>query len=312
MADQRIIETSTSASEPRKPIFELISDPKATQTLPSLGVIVQELAQMMSRPTTPLHGISALIRRDQSMSVRILRLANSAYFAPTEPVLNVEQALLYLGLNQIRSSILTAKCIEQTCHVPQGIISWKQFWEHAVGVGCVSRLLASHLKDPQYNGETYYMMGLLHDIGKLVLASLSPEDFEKTVTVAQSTKSGLSSVEFDLLGIDHCELGAWYLRQQALPDFIAQAVRLHHSWQSQETVFLPACTVSLANIFAHGMSFGISGSWHDELENPYNGAEWRHYSKECGAENEDADAELQALVDREIGQLRALVDQLTA
>jgi|GEM_PF-3243742 len=299
-------------SAPRKPIFELIADPKASQTLPSLQEIVRELGQMMSKATTPLHGISALIRRDQSMSVKILRLANSAYFAPTEPVLNVEQALLYLGLNQIRSSILTAKCIEQTCRIPEGLITWKDFWEHSIGVGCVSRVLASKLREPLHNGETYYVMGLLHDIGKLVLASISPEDFEKTLIAAQGAKCPLSTVEFEILGTDHCELGAWYLNQQGLPDFIAQAVRLHHSWQAPEVFPLPACVISLANLFSHSMGFGTSGSWHDELENPYTSAEWKAYAKHCGVSDDEADADLQSYIDRELGQIHALVDQLNS
>lgn len=303
-----------SLSAPRKPIFELIADPKATQTLPSLQEIVRELGQMMSKFNTPIHSISALIRRDQSMSVKILRLANSAYFAPTEPILNVEQAIIYLGLNQIRSSILTAKCIEQTCRIPEGLITWKQFWEHSIGAGCISRVLAAKLHQPIHNGETYYVMGLLHDIGKLVLASLSPEDFEKTLIAAQGAKCGLSTVEFELLGTDHCELGAWYLNQQGLPDFIAQAVKLHHSWQAQETFPLPACVVSLSNLFAHSMGFGISGSWHDELENPYSSPEWKAYAKYCGVRegDDDADAYLQSYTDRELGQIHALVDQLAS
>lgn len=290
-------------------IFELIADPKATQTLPSLRVIVDELARMMGKTHSPIQSISSLIRRDQSMAVRILRLANSAYFAPAQPILSIEEALLYLGLNQIRSSILTARCIEQTCNISEDLMPWKQFWNHSVAVGCISRLLSTRLMNSTHEPETYYVMGLLHDIGKLALAYLSSESFEKVLLEARNRRSDMSSVEFEMLGLDHAGLGAWYLQQQGLPASVFETVRLHHSWQVDSEQGIHACVVSLANRFAHQLEFGKSGSEYSNTVNPYESAEWQFYAEHCLTGKE---FQLQDYVDSEIENLHLLVDQLTS
>ncbi|MFZ5807450.1 MAG: HDOD domain-containing protein [Verrucomicrobiota bacterium] len=290
-------------------IFELIADPKATQTLPSLRIIVDELAQMMGKTHTPIQAISGLIRRDQSMAVRILRLANSAYFAPSQPILNIEEALLYLGLNQIRSSILTARCIEQACTISDDLMSWKQFWNHSVATGCICRILSAKLMDITEHAEAFYVMGLLHDIGKLVLAYLSPQDFEKVLSKAKQRQCDTSSVEFDLLGIDHASLGAWYLQQQGLPSSVFEPVRLHHSWQVDSEKGLYACLIALADQFAHALRMGQSGSEYHPLPNPYHSPEWQFYAEHTLLGKGDA---LLNYVANELENLNLLVDQLVA
>lgn len=307
--------TETSSKDPggrsNKAIFELIGDPKATQTLPSLGVIVHELSEMMGKAHTPLHGISSLIRRDQSMSVRILRLANSAYFAPAQPIVNVEEALLYLGLNQVRSSILTARCIENTCNVSDELISWHDFWVHSVAVGCVARILAAKLRQPGHNAETYYIMGLMHDIGKLVLAYLSPQDFEKVLTKALAEGRDTSPIEFEMLGVDHAGLGAWYLQQQGLPSNVSEPIRLHHSWQTEAEEPTVACVLSLADKYAHFLKLGQSGSVYPEETHPFETPEWETYVEGCVMGEKGKDR-LEAYVDSEAEQLHVLVDHLVS
>jgi HD-like signal output (HDOD) protein len=292
-----------------RPIFELIADPKATQTLPSLGSIVDELTHMMGQAHTPIQGISSLIRRDQSMSVRILRLANSAYFSPSQPILNVEEALIYLGLNQVRTSILTARCIEKTCNISDDLISWKEFWIHSVAVGCISGSLSTRLLHIGENAETYYMMGLLHDIGKLVLAYLSPFDFETVLTEAQEAHTEMSQIEFKLLGIDHAGLGAWYLQQQGLASTIYDAVRLHHAWDTESGKNINACVVNLADLYAHSMKLGQSGSEYPDL-NIHETSAWETYADACG--REPTDPELMGYISSESEKLYILVDQLTS
>lgn len=299
----------TEEADPNRPIFELIADPRATQSLPSLKIIVDELNQLMGKPSAPIQEISGLIRKDQSMAVRILRLANSAYFAPAQPILNIEEALLYLGLNQIRSSILTARCIDQMCNIPDDLMSWKQFWNHSAAVACICRSLSTKLLNPVHNPEAFYVMGLLHDVGKLALAFLSPQDFEQVLTQAQKNQQDMSSVEFELLGIDHAGLGSWYLQQQGLPASIFEPVRLHHSWQVDSEQGIHACVIALANQFAHSLQLGQSGSTYPQPMNPYQSNEWNFYAERCLMGNTE---QLAGQIASETENLYILVDQLTA
>jgi HD-like signal output (HDOD) protein len=215
------------------------------------------------------------------MSVRILRLANSAYFAPAQPILNVDDALIYLGLNQIRTSIMTARCIEQTCSVSSEIINWKQFWMHAVGVGVITQILSSHLKNQNMNLESYYVMGLFHDIGKLALAYLSPDDFEAVFIEAAKRHCLTSDIEVEMLGLDHASLGAWYLQQQGIPPTIFEPIRLHHAWTIGTNTTQNACLLNLADQFTHFLKLGQSGSSMPSGFSPFKSKEWEHYVSCC-------------------------------
>ncbi len=265
----------------KRSIYELISDPKATQLLPSLTIIVKELESLIGKQNVMIDEISSIIRNDQSMSVRVLRMANSAYYAPSQPIVDLDHAVVYLGLNQIRSTILTARCIEKSCDTPKDLLDWNDFWTHSVAVGYIMKILSGAIQELDANGEYYYSMGLFHDIGKLALAYLSPSDFILVLELAKERKQTTSLVETELLGLDHCGLGAWYLQHQGLPANLVEPVRLHHGWakvdpqKNQNAVML-----SLADRLAHMMGFGRSGGEPESID-PFSTPEWDHYCNRC-------------------------------
>jgi HD-like signal output (HDOD) protein len=270
-----------SAQAPvRRPIYELIADPRAHENLPSLSSVIQELEDMASQQHVMIQEIARLIRSDQSLAVRLLRLANSAYFAPSQPIIDVDHALIYLGLSQVRSCMLTARCIEKTCNISPDLMPWKEFWRHAVAVGCITKLLAARLNEPTMGAESYYVVGLFHDIGKLVLAYLSPDDFTEVVTTAMEKKCLTSIVEVELLGLDHSTLGAWYLQHQGMPPTIFEPVRLHHAWSVDASGSPLAALINLADQLAHSLAIGRSGSF--VTGDPYKSEEWEKYVSCCG------------------------------
>ena len=259
------------------PIYELISDPKASQVLPSLGVIITQLQELTSQPSTRIQQITDLIRTDPSLTVKILRLANSAFYAPIEPILHIDEAVIFLGLNQIRTSILTARLIEQSIAVPHELLSWRDFWLHEIGVAVVLQHLSGYMKESRVTEETYYVMGLFHDIGKLVLALLSPDYFEKTLREAKARHCDLSPIEIDIVGLNHASIGAWYLQQQGLPPSLYEAIRLHHSWAYSPGSVEEAAMIGLADQIVHLFRVGASGSYFAADWNPSESMEWRAF-----------------------------------
>jgi putative nucleotidyltransferase with HDIG domain len=271
----------------KRSIYEIIGDPKATQLLPSLTAIVKELENLIGKQNVMIEEISRVIRNDQSMAVRILRMANSAYFAPAQPIVDLDHALVYLGLNQVKSTIMTARCIEKSCNTPQDLLSWNDFWTHAVAVGYITKILASSIPDQEVNDESFYAMGLFHDIGKLALAYLSPEDFGLVLFIAKEKGVPTSPIETELLGLDHANLGAWYLQHQGLPSHLIEPIRLHHAWDKMEPSRAGnACMISLADKLAHRLHFGKSGGVPLDID-PYTSPEWALYCKRCFGEDED-------------------------
>ncbi len=257
------------------PIFNLIADPKASQMLPSLQAIVQHLQQISGQPNTTIQQIAEIVRNDQSLTVRLLRLANSAFYAPSEPILNINEAVLYLGLGQLRNSILTAKFIEKTCEVPGNLMDWREFWLHEIGVGVVMQLLSGYMEEQRLQEESYYVVGLFHDIGKLVLAYLSMDLFTEVLKESLARRSGTSPVEIEIVGLNHASIGAWYLQKQGLPPALYEAIRLHHSWQFSPGPTEEAAMINLADQIVHLFRQGQSGSFWPQDWNPGESDEWR-------------------------------------
>lgn len=315
------METKEQHTTPHKPatikprgqsIYELIETPRAAQVLPSLGSVIKELEQVLNNnKNAPLQDISRLIRSDQSMALRILRLANSAYYAPTEPVINVEDSLIFLGLNQVRSSILTARCIEKTCHLDEELFSWKDFWSHAVAVGCITQNLSRYLPEPKLAEQSYYVMGLLHDIGKLVLAQVSTDDFSEIIEIAQKRNTHTSEVETELLGIDHSCLGAWYLQQQGMPPSLVEPVRLHHAWQVSASNSNHAALICLADEIAHQQNYGFSGSHFPEDFNYQETSAWQHMLEICGIDEKSLENFI-LQIDNDLERLPSLIKTLVS
>jgi putative nucleotidyltransferase with HDIG domain len=277
--DQDFASTTTFSDE--KSIFDYLEDPKATSTLPSLQSMLSELEMLTKKSNVRLDDVSRLVHADQGMSIRVLRMANSVYYAPTQPILDVQEAILYMGLSTFRGAVVSTRCIEETCHIQQGILDWKDFWRHAAGVGHMTMELASHLQTAELEPEAYYLMGLLHDIGKVVLAHLAPEQFDKIYLQAAREEKSPAPLEIEFLGVEHGHLGAWYLSKQGIPLALCEAVRFHHGPLLEDKPHVKnALLIRLADLLTLHCQLGQSGNCAKPGD-PFLSEEWKRYLELC-------------------------------
>ncbi len=279
--------STAERTRPEKSIFEYLEDPKATATLPSLKSVLSELETLTQKSNMRLDEVTQLVEVDQGMSLRVLRMANSVYYAPSEPIMDVQDAILYIGLSTFRGAVASTRCIEKTCHIKQSVLDWKDFWTHAAGVGQITMELAAHLRAPELPNESFYLMGLLHDIGKVVLAHAMPREFNLIYLQAARDKTSPAPLELEHLGIDHGHLGAWYLEKQGISPTIGEPVRFHHN---RETGPKPhqkhALLIRLADLLALHYRLGQSGNYVEPAD-PFSSEEWKAYLGLC--RNSDAD-----------------------
>ena len=285
-------------SRSEKSIFDYLEDPKATSTLPSLKSVLTELENLTQRSNIRIDEVTKLVQVDQGMSLRVLRMANSVYYAPSQPIIDVQDAILYIGLNTFRGAVVSSRCIEKTCHIRQETLDWKEFWTHGASVGHLTVELASHLKVSDLNLESFYLMGLLHDIGKVVLAHLMPEKFDQLYAEALLARRAPAATEKESLGIEHGHLGAWYLEKQGIPLALCEAVRFHHAPMTDPAAHSRhALVVQLADLLARHYHLGRSGNETD-TGNPFASPEWQVYLGQCHAGVVDGDDFKEALVER--------------
>jgi len=296
-------------SRTEKSIFDYLEDPKATSTLPSLKSVLTELDNLTQRSNIRIDEVTRLVQVDQGMSLRVLRMANSVYYAPSQPILDVQDAILYIGLNTFRGAVVSTRCIEKTCHIKQETLDWKEFWTHGASVGHLTVELASHLKVSDQTLESFYLMGLLHDIGKVVLAHLMPEKFDVLYAEAILARKAPALAEKESLGIDHGHLGAWYLEKQGIPLALCEAVRFHHSGLTEQKPYARhALVVGLADLLARHYHLGRSGNESDTGD-PFASPEWQAYLGHCHEGVVDGEDFKGALVER-IAKISDLVRSL--
>jgi putative nucleotidyltransferase with HDIG domain len=198
----------------------------ACPRLPSLRSIDSALRSLLNDDQRYISQIAEIIRRDPSLTARLLRLVNSVYYGMNSPVSNLEEAVFYLGLRQIRQLVMVTPIIEDFQKLAgNSAFSWRDFWRHCIGTAILTREVCGSLQ-PSID-DTDYVAGLVHDVGKIVMASAFPDHFH-AVYQDRGSKIELVDKEKAVLGIDHAELGALYLQRHNLPAILVETARYHH------------------------------------------------------------------------------------
>jgi diguanylate cyclase (GGDEF)-like protein len=195
--------------------------------LPSPPGIVMQILEKASRPDCTPGDLAALIHRDAALCAKILKSVNSAFYGLPRSITSVRQAVTLLGLNRLRSLVLSLSLPalqQQTSRTPLS----QTFWKESVAGAIIAHELAIRLRRP--NPDDDLVAGLLRDIGVLVLQKVCPAEYARLQAEAGQQLSGdWCRLEREFLGADHTEAGALLLRRWLLPEEIVEAVRHHHA-----------------------------------------------------------------------------------
>jgi putative nucleotidyltransferase with HDIG domain len=236
---------------------------KSCACLPSLGSIDSALKELLSADQRYTSQIAEIIRRDPSLTSRLLRMVNSVYYGISRPIKNIEEAVFYLGVRQIRQLAMVTPIIEDFQKLAGNYrFPWREFWQHCIGTALMTREVIDIVQTP--NEEIDYVAGLIHDVGKIVMASTFPEHF--TEIYRRRTESGLdlTDLEREVLGMDHAELGAIYIKKQILPEVFVEIVHFHHQPERAQHHCNIVAAVQVADMLVRYAKIGDSGN-HAEV-----------------------------------------------
>ena len=220
----------------------------ATTSLPSSPVLYTQITQVISDPGWAADQVAAIIERDTAMTAKVLQLANSAFFGIGHKVTRVRDAVVYLGVDTIKSLALTAEAFGRLAPVRLDGVSIEEFQSHAMLVG---KIAASILPRGHEQHEAM-TAGLLHDIGKLVLIADDPGRWISITREARERGLPLHEIEREQQQITHAGTGAYLLSLWGLPDGVVEAVAHHHDPGSFPGLALhPVAAVHIANVLAH-------------------------------------------------------------
>ncbi|HEY4361291.1 MAG TPA: HDOD domain-containing protein [Bryobacteraceae bacterium] len=195
--------------------------------LPRLSPATSQLLARLARPQCSVSDLTSLVERDPVLCGQILRLANSAAFGRARPITTVHHAIAMVGVGTMRKFTLASSFsnLFTRQRKPNGF-SVARFNMHAVAVATLAELLAEEL--PMESAQGTFVAGLLHDIGKVLIAVNLPAEFEHTLEVAAVSGSPMLECERDILGATHAELSGLAASRWELSDAIVWAVTHHH------------------------------------------------------------------------------------
>lgn len=226
--------------------------------LASSSVVYSHLMKVFNDPHASMEDYEKWIEMDPTLTAKLLRLANSAFWGFGANVKSVREALLRLGLQQVRKVVLSSTVMNFFKGVFSEWVNMKDFWMHSLGTAIIARCLAQESR--KINPEEAFAAGLMHDLGRLVFFMQDPSGVQQVFRRYNQQYQPLYEIEAEVLGFTHADLGGVLLNNWGLPVELVQAVRYHHSPLAANANYADhAAIVHFADILAHAMELGGSG-----------------------------------------------------
>ncbi|MBI4324710.1 MAG: HDOD domain-containing protein [Chloroflexi bacterium] len=220
--------------------------------LPSMPDLYLELLEELRQEEPSVQRIGQIISRDLGMSAKILQFVNSAFQGRTHPAGGMEEAVTFLGIETIKALVLSLQIFSLYSHASIEGFSFSELWTHSWTTGVLARRIAEAENFPAREADQAFLAGLLHDVGKLVLATGMPVQYQTALALRAERQSTLCEAEQTLFGCSHAEVGAYLLGLWGLPVPIVEAVAFHHvPAQSQNQGFDLVIAVHVANGLQH-------------------------------------------------------------
>lgn len=230
---------------------------RETPAISSLPGAYTRLNEAVNDPRTSSRDVANVITEDTGLAARLLRIANSAFYGFPSKIDTISRAVTLVGTRQLRDLALATSIIKQFEGLSEGVVTMESFWRHSVACGVVARILATHRREP--NVERFFIAGLMHDIGRLLMFSTIPELAMEALDEAEHCRELLYRTERSLLGFDHADVGGALLRQWKLPVHTVSAVACHHRPATDSGLYIDTAIIHIADLIANAMRIGSSG-----------------------------------------------------
>lgn len=212
--------------------------------------ILQAVLDLINSPDSSAKELSEVILKDPGLTARVLRMANSSFYAYYKKITTVNQAVMVMGINAVKYFILSITVLNQlNTQREKSKINVKQLWTHFLEVASASKNLAASIgyKMP----EEAYVAGILHDVGIVLLEREFPDEYLKVLQLAARGKA-LNKAEREIFGVDHQEIGGYLTNYWNMPQIISDSITTHHPTSENEIAAMSEVSkiVALANCIA--------------------------------------------------------------
>jgi len=226
--------------------------------VPSLPIIYRRINDAVNNPRCSTSDISAIIGDDPGLTSRLLRLVNSAFYGYPSGIGTISRALLIVGTHQLRDLALGTSIIELFKGISRTLVDMESFCRHSIACGLAAKILGTYCRT-QSNVESFFVAGLIHDIGRLIIYKKKPESSGKALALARDRGELLHKSERAVFGFNHTDVGRLFIRRWNLPPSLEEVVAYHHNPASAVFYPMESAVIHVADIIANGMQLGSSG-----------------------------------------------------
>jgi putative nucleotidyltransferase with HDIG domain len=248
---------------------------KYMNNMPSLPTTVSKVLEICNNPNLSPADLNRVISLDPVLVGRVLKLINSAYYGFGQKVTSLVRAIIMLGINTVKNLALSAAVLGTLSAKNQyQSLNMEGFWRHSLCVGVTAKMIAKKRNVDQKQWEEYFTAGLLHDIGKIPINAVFPQDFVTAMSVSDRERIPLYQAEDKVLELNHCVSGEKIVSAWRLKGAIGDTIQYHHSYGDYNGAYKDILfSVVAANWFANMMEIGFSGERYLEKISPML---WQH------------------------------------
>jgi HD-like signal output (HDOD) protein len=228
--------------------------------LPPMPSSVGELLAVLNSDDADLRAIGRIISKDPSMTMNVLKIANSAFFGLTNKVTSLDQAIRMLGTNEMASLCISCGAARSLV-APRGVrtMDLNRFWRHSVATGVIAKIVCKKLKAG--HGENLYLAGLTHDVGAVVLDRFKHDVYQEILELTHKENITILEAEQRIMGASHDVVGSWLMQKWQLPEVFVEVATFHHSvTQASPKYIVSVALISLADLLARLTLHGLDGN----------------------------------------------------
>ncbi len=224
--------------------------------MPRLPTTAVRLLEVVADPNSSARQLSDLIRFDPSLTAEVLRLCNSSYFSPASEITAVDQAVTFLGTDNLLKLVLSVhtRGLLRSAQSGYGLPA-DALWVHSVGVALAAQRLAEQLKLPEKR--SLFTAGMLHDIGKIVLNEYVNAEYATIVSIVENERVAFAEAELRVLGFTHAQVGGEIAQRWGLAPLLRDCIRYHHAPSELDPPSSAVDAVHLADCVC--LTLGIGG-----------------------------------------------------
>ncbi|HNR89952.1 MAG TPA: HDOD domain-containing protein [Spirochaetota bacterium] len=241
-----------------KSVHEQVKD--SIDRMPSLSPVIHKINEVANNINTSAQDLTDVIQLDPVLTAKVIRMVNSAYFGLPQVVSSLKQAVVMLGVNTIKNVALSSAFLGQVSLKGKTGLDGEDFWRHSLGVAVASKMIAKRLGVEDKLLEEYFIAGLIHDIGKVLVNNFFPEMMDKILALSEKNAGAITDIEKRVIGLTHEEIGIAIGKKWRFENNLLYAMGKHHRPVTSGSAAVFSMVVSVADTFVKILKVGFSGN----------------------------------------------------